>query len=161
MNFARKQEPQKTYINLKDIVESTIELVKHEMKVSGIKLIKQIDNTSYVFVDSHQIQQVLINIINNAIQAMENGGTLTLKIIETKDHYEVLIEDTGQGIQEKNIKKIYDPFFSTKDKGSGLGLSIVRNIIEGHKGHLSIESRHIESGAQKSGTRVIIRLPKE
>ena len=89
---------------------------------------------------------------------MDNSGNLSVAVSDENDHYQVVIEDNGGGIDEKNLKKIFEPFFSTKDKGSGLGLPIVRNIIEGHKGHIWIEN--LESAASKGGTRVFIRLPK-
>ena len=85
---------------------------------------------------------------------MKNGGRLTVEIGEERDHYIVGIEDTGSGISDENLKKMFDPFFSTKDRGSGLGISIVRNIIEGHKGSIWIESKH------GSGTKVFIKLPR-
>lgn len=162
LDFARPQTPHFQSCDLQEILSKNVQFISQELETKGIDLNHIPEQRPLPLrADPQLLYRCFLNIFMNAIQAMENGGTLTLKIIETGDHYEVLIEDTGQGIQEKNIKKIYDPFFSTKDKGSGLGLSIVRNIIEGHKGHLSIESRHIESGAEKSGTRVIIRLPKK
>ena len=97
----------------------------------------------------------------NALQAMEDGGTLSVSVSEDEDYYVVAVEDDGSGIQEEDLKKIFDPFFSTKDKGSGLGLSIVRNIIEGHKGHIWLES-HLEASApEETGTSVFIQLPKQ
>jgi signal transduction histidine kinase len=73
----------------------------------------------------------------------------------------VSIEDTGCGIRQENLSKIFDPFFSTKDKGSGLGISIVRNIIEGHKGSVWIDSEVGDpSGQHGAGTKVFIKLPK-
>jgi len=110
--------------------------------------------------DPQLLYRSFLNIFMNAIQAMKNAGTLSVSVSEEKDQYRVAIEDDGDGIREKDLKKIFDPFFSTKDKGSGLGLSIVRNIIEGHRGRIWIESHHKESAARKTGTRVFIQLPK-
>jgi signal transduction histidine kinase len=92
---------------------------------------------------------------------MENGGSMTVDVAEKKDHYVVSIEDTGCGIRQENFNKIFDPFFSTKDNGTGLGISIVRNIIEGHKGSLWIESTAGDTpGQYGTWTKVFIKLPK-
>jgi signal transduction histidine kinase len=84
---------------------------------------------------------------------MEDGGNITINIEKEKDTCRVEIQDTGIGIRDENLKKIFSPFFTTKEKGSGLGLSIVKNIIEGHKGKVWIES---EEGV---GTKVFVTLP--
>ena len=86
---------------------------------------------------------------------MENGGNLTIGIEAGKEDYTVAIEDTGIGIKQENLRKIFSPFFTTKEKGSGLGLSIVKNIIEGHRGKVWIES---EAGV---GTKVFVTLPRK
>jgi signal transduction histidine kinase len=97
----------------------------------------------------------------NAIQAMGNGGRMNVDVTEKKDHYIVSIADTGCGIRQENLSKIFDPFFSTKDNGTGLGISIVRNIIEGHKGSVWINSDGGDRpGRQDTGTKVFIKLPK-
>ncbi|RLF60408.1 MAG: hypothetical protein DRN37_02795 [Thermoplasmata archaeon] len=88
------------------------------------------------------------------MQAMTKGGTINVNVAEKRGRYVIDIEDTGCGISKENLNKIFNPFFSTKDKGSGLGASIVRNIIEGHRGSIHVES---EEGV---GTKVIINLPK-
>ena len=77
-----------------------------------------------------------------------------MRVRDEGGHYAVGIQDTGCGISQENLKRIFDPFFSTKDKGSGLGLSIVRNIVEAHKGKIWLESK------EGQGTRVFVRLPK-
>ena len=85
----------------------------------------------------------------------KDGGTIKIDVEEEKDRYLVGIADTGTGISEQNLNKIFNPFFSTKDKGSGLGLPIVKNIIEAHRGKLRIKSN------VDVGTEVLIILPKE
>ena len=85
---------------------------------------------------------------------MKEGGAIAIKVEEEKDNYRIEIQDSGCGISQENVKKIFNPFFTTKEKGSGLGLSIVRKIIEGHRGTIIIESNEGE------GTNVKIQLPR-
>jgi signal transduction histidine kinase len=104
--------------------------------------------------DPQLLYRSFLNIFVNAIQSIKDGGTITVEVEEEKDRYVVGIEDTGSGIREENLNKIFNPFFSTKEEGSGLGLSIVRNIMEAHGGSITIESK------VDSGTKVTITLPR-
>jgi signal transduction histidine kinase len=99
------------------------------------------------------LYRAFLNIFINAIQSIEDGGSLMVSVSEKKGSYVVGIEDSGCGISQEDLSKIFNPFFSSKEKGSGLGLPIVRNIIEGHKGTILIESR------EGTGTKVIVELP--
>ena len=105
--------------------------------------------------DAQQIQQVLINLIQNAVQAMPKGGTLTLDIRESPPWAEILVRDTGVGIPAKNLGRIYDHFFTTKPpgEGTGLGLSVSYGIIATHKGQIDVRS---DVGR---GTTFVVRLP--
>jgi len=105
--------------------------------------------------DPSLLYRAFLNIFINAIQSINDGGTITIKIGEEKENYRVEIQDTGAGISKENSKKIFNPFFTTKERGSGLGLAIVRKIIEGHKGTVWIKS---EEGM---GTSVFITLPQK
>ncbi|HIJ58721.1 MAG TPA: GHKL domain-containing protein, partial [Deltaproteobacteria bacterium] len=112
--------------------------------------------------DPQLLYRSFLNIFLNALQSLENGGTITVNVEEEDGYYLVTITDSGSGISEENLLKIFNPFFSTKDTGSGLGLSIVRKIIEGHKGKIWIEKNLEEPPEGESpGTRVMIKLPKE
>ena len=114
-------------------------------------------NLPPVWVDAKQLQQVFFNIIINAIQAMQDGGTLLLQtdLIEDqeKQAVRVMIGDSGPGIKPEILEKIFTPFFTTKTQGTGLGLAICRQLIEQQGGTLDIRSRVGE------GTRVLIHLP--
>ena len=95
-----------------------------------------------VWIDVHQIQQVLINLMLNAIQAMEKGGTLTLRtFLADEGSVGVEVQDTGIGIPKSRLKKIFDPFFTTKSEGTGLGLSISLKILENHRATIDVESQ--------------------
>jgi signal transduction histidine kinase len=99
------------------------------------------------------MKQALLNLILNAIQAMPQGGTLTVSTALRKDAMEIRIADTGVGITEESRKKLFSPFFTTKRNGTGLGLAITYRIIENHRGRIDVES---EPG---KGTAFTVRLP--
>jgi len=90
--------------------------------------------------DAQQIEQVLINLIGNAIQAIKNSGTVRINLGEARGAVAIAVQDNGIGIPEKNLQRIFDPFFTTKPNGTGLGLAIVKRIILQHKGTISVES---------------------
>lgn len=161
LDFARPQAPHLQDCDLDEILAKNITFLQMALETKKISLRNNLPHRPLPLrADPQLLYRSFLNIFMNAIQAMENAGTLSVGVSEEKDQYRVVIQDDGGGIREKDLKKIFDPFFSTKDKGSGLGLSIVRNIIEGHQGRIWIESRHKASAAQKTGTRVFIRLPK-
>ena len=95
--------------------------------------------------DATQMQQVLVNLIKNAMQAMTKGGTLTLQTGEDPDGVWVSVADTGGGIPQEQINRIFEPFFTTKKTGTGLGLMIVQRIVRSHGGRLELES-HADRG---------------
>jgi anti-sigma regulatory factor (Ser/Thr protein kinase) len=101
------------------------------------KLARQLTATP---VDATQLQQVLVNLVKNAAQAMTTGGTLTLQTGETGDGVWVSVTDTGGGIPQEQINRIFEPFYTTKKKGTGLGLMIVQRIVRAHNGRIELES---------------------
>ena len=127
---------------LNDVVLKTLELLRPELDNRGVsvksKLARQLPATP---IDPTQIQQVLVNLIKNAIQAMTKGGTLTLQTGEGSDGVWVSVSDTGGGIPQEEINRIFEPFYTTKKKGSGLGLMIVQRIVRAHYGRIDLESR--------------------
>ena len=157
--FARRTKISMERNRIEDIIDKTLNLVSHEMEIKGLKLVKNIpSNLPKVMCDFKQIQQVLLNLVYNALEAMPNGGTLTItanKSNGTKSLLEVTISDTGCGISEKDMENIFEPFFTTKEegKGVGLGLSVVYGIIAGHNGTISVES------APGRGSAFTVRLP--
>jgi signal transduction histidine kinase len=104
-------------------------------------------------IDANQIVQVCVNLFLNARAAMGSGGQLTISTISRENSLQVQIEDTGEGISPENLKKIYDPFFTTRTNGSGLGLAVVLRILEQHHAPICVESK---IGA---GTKFTIKLP--
>jgi PAS domain S-box-containing protein len=132
--------------SLNDIVEKTLELLRPEIENRGVTVkTKLARNLTATPVDATQLQQVLVNLVKNASQAMTTGGTLTLQTGENSDSVWVSVTDTGGGIPQEQINRIFEPFYTTKKKGSGLGLMIVQRIVRAHNGRIELES-HVGRG---------------
>lgn len=156
MIFARQMPPQKARVNLNQILQEGLYFLESRCVKEGIKVIRQLaENLPEVMADPAQMTQVLVNIIVNAIQAMPGGGQLTLKTRVSGKSVLFIVEDTGTGMEEKVMKRIFLPFFTTKDvgKGTGLGLAVVHGIVTSHGGSLQVSSRI------GKGTRFAIQLP--
>lgn len=157
--FSRKQEPQREYVPIGHIIESTFELKQHGLNLDGIQVAKQLaDNMPSTIADPYQLQQVFLNIINNAHQAMkQHTGTMMLTVKSEFDENVIRISfcDTGPGIPKENLQKIFEPFFTTKEKGkgTGLGLSVCYEIIQEHKGNIYVASE------PERGACFVIELP--
>jgi two-component system, sporulation sensor kinase E len=137
----RPTPPQLKLASLNEVVQKTLELLEPELDNRGLtircKLARQLPATP---IDANQIQQVLVNLVRNAMQAMTKGGTLTLQTGEGPDDVWVSVADTGGGIPEELLNRIFEPFYTTKKKGSGLGLMIVQRIVRAHGGRIELES---------------------
>ncbi len=127
--------------SLNEVVEKTVDLLGPEIENRGVvvktKLARHLTATP---VDATQLQQVLVNLVKNAVQAMTTGGTLTLQTGENSDGVWVSVADTGGGIPQEQINRIFEPFYTTKKKGSGLGLMIVQRIVRAHNGRIELDS---------------------
>jgi two-component system NtrC family sensor kinase len=156
LDFARQTAPQKTLSDINEVIEKSTDLVSHQAGMQNVRIEKKIKpDLPKIMIDVGQIQQVFINILLNAIEAMPQGGTLTVSS-GTEDEMVVLrFTDTGVGIPKEILPKILDPFFTTKEqgKGTGLGLSVSYGIIERHRGKLEVQS---EVG---KGTTFTVKLP--
>jgi len=156
MDFARPQNPDLQDCFLEEIITRNLDFLRPELDKQNIAVQDNLKNRSFKFrADPHLLYRAFLNLFINAIQSMNNGGTINVNLSEENNSYVVGIRDTGKGIHQDTINKIFSPFFSTKDKGSGLGLPIVKNIIEAHNGEIRINS------VPDSGTEVIILLPKK
>ncbi len=155
LDFARPHALNLREFDLKEIINKNIEFLKPELEKKGISVENNLDGRSHIIeADQDLLHRVMMNLIINAIHAIPGEGRIFINIAEEKGSYNIEIKDTGSGISEENMKKIFNPFFTTKQKGSGLGLPIVRKIIEGHGGQIDIES------TEGNGTSVMIRLSK-
>jgi len=142
----RPVAPQLKIASLNDVVEKTLELLRPELENRSLtvrtKLARQLTSTP---IDATQMQQVLMNLVKNAMHAMTKGGTLTLQTGEGGDGVWVSITDTGGGIPPEQINRIFEPFFTTRKRGTGLGLMIVQRIVRAHGGRIELES-HVGRG---------------
>jgi signal transduction histidine kinase len=160
LEFSRQRDFALRAAALRDVVERSVRLVSSQVS-SGIEINTNIPPDLRLDMDGQRIQEVLLNLLMNAIQAIDKPpGRIRISARANstgvqKPMIEILVEDTGKGIDPKDLRQIFDPFFTTKEVGvgTGLGLSIVYGIIEKHHGTISVESRTGE------GTRFIIRLP--
>lgn len=138
----RPTPPQLKQGQLNEVVTKTLELLRPELDDRGLivkeKLARQLP---YAPLDAVQMQQVLVNLVKNAMQAMTKGGTLTLATGEGSDGVWVSVSDTGCGIADEHLKRIFEPFYTTKKKGSGLGLMIVQRVVRSHNGRIELDSR--------------------
>ncbi|WP_051148588.1 hybrid sensor histidine kinase/response regulator [Desulfospira joergensenii] len=146
LKFSRKSEPRFGEVDLNGLLDKCILLSRHKLELSGIEQVSRIDEGLPVIQgDSNQLQQCLINLIFNAVDAMPRGGTLTLSCSHDPREKRVNlgVRDTGAGIKKEDLPHIFEPFFTTKKEGYGvgLGLSTVSGIIEHHRGSVSVESR--------------------
>ncbi len=148
LTFARRHAPEREYININDIIHVALELREYDLNVNNIKVVTSLDlNLPMTMADSFQIQQVFLNIINNAQHAMiehEGKGMLNISTYYKKGGViAIKFSDTGPGIASENLNRLFDPFFTTKGvgKGTGLGLSISYGIIKEHGGRISVTSK--------------------
>ncbi len=138
----RPVAPQIKPAPLNDVVLKTLELLQPELQNRGLRVETRLARSLPVApIDATQIQQVLVNLIKNAMQAMVRDGTLTLQTGEGADGVWVSVSDTGGGIPQEQINRIFEPFYTTKKKGSGLGLMIVQRIVRAHGGRIELESQ--------------------
>ncbi len=141
LEFSRKRPLEIKEININDILSEVLALVSIPLKDSNINISKSYGDIPLIEGDPNQLKQVFLNIINNAIFAMQGGGTLTAKTRMGRDSVYIEICDTGKGIPKELLQRIFEPFFTTKqEKGTGLGLSISYKIIQSHKGRIDVES---------------------
>ena len=144
LDFSKPKDPQLMERDINEVFQHSLELVQNVLTVANIKsrLLLE-DNLPDIYVDEHQFQQVLVNIMINATQSMKAGGELTVRtnFIKDKDEVEISITDSGNGIAPEFLDHIFDPFFSTKeDSGTGLGLWVSYGIVTKHKGRIKVNS---------------------
>jgi two-component system NtrC family sensor kinase len=156
--FSRKSETEFKKIDLQQLLQKCMMLSQHKLDLQDIQVRINLDSSMpNVWGDFNQIQQCLINLIFNAIDAMPSGGTLSIMCSHDKNRnmVEITVKDTGRGIAKEDLPRIFDPFYTTKMEGEGLGLGLatVQGIIERHKGMIHVDS---EMG---KGTAFVIRLP--
>jgi len=157
LDHVKKPDLKFSEVNLKALLYETFGLLKKDIKDKQININWEIDKgKSILWSDPYQIRQVLMNLLSNAVHALQRNGSITLSTDEIEDDIILEIKDNGVGIPKENLGKIFDPFFSTKsfDEGTGLGLFVVHKIICGLNGEIEVVSKVGE------GSSFIIKLPK-
>lgn len=141
-------------LKINSLIESSLSLIQYDKRAKDITIVRDFwTDMPEITTDGNQLSQVIVNIILNAVDAMPEGGTLTIRSRVRDDKVVIIFEDTGVGIPKENISRIFDPFFTTKEKGTGLGLAVSYSIIKKLNGGLTVESE------VNKGTRFVITLP--
>jgi two-component system NtrC family sensor kinase len=144
LSFARRKQKNLGSVSINRVLEEILQQVRHQVPLDGIEVLTEFSgDAAEIEGDENQLRQVFTNLIVNAVQAMENGGTLTVRTVPDKASgiCRVEIEDTGSGIPPEQIKDIFSPFFTTKQTGTGLGLSVSYGIVKNHGGTIAVRSR--------------------
>lgn len=154
--FAKPSKGKVKEVNINDVLENVVRLIEHQFSLYNIKLIRESCKDPIILkVDDQHLQEVFLNILMNAKDAMPKGGRVCIAVSKSGDDACVKIMDTGIGISDENLKKLFDPFFTTKENGVGLGLPVVKGILEAYGGTIKYES------VVGKGTTVLVRLPFE
>ena len=150
----RPAKPKFQLDDLNQLVRETIKLLQPEVENRELSaFIELCENPTKALIDANQIKQVLVNLVKNAMQSMTRGGQLTIRTANEGDGIELSVEDTGTGISKEKVNRIFEPYFTTKKKGAGLGLMIVHRIVKQHSGRIMVEP------GDPCGTRFRIWLP--
>jgi len=157
LDFARSKEPKREPVEINEVIRNTLALIRYYAEKSNIQIKEAYQEVPKVYVDVNQMKQVFVNIIKNALEAMQQGGHLWIKTqwLPKERQVEILFEDNGCGIHPDHLSKIFDPFFTTKSEtvGTGVGLAVSAGIIKRHEGEVQVES------TLGKGSRFYIRLP--
>jgi two-component system, NtrC family, sensor kinase len=156
LEFSRHKEPQKTPANLNHVLKKALSILENEFHLQHIQIETHLsDDIVETLLDENQIEQVFVNLLLNAVQAIQEQGLITIKsrMDPKKNRVLVEIEDTGCGISPENLPRIFDPFFSTKTKGTGLGLAVSYGIVKNHEGDIQVNS------TLGQGTRFTLEFP--
>ncbi len=153
--FARPREPSLELVDVTELLDRACLLLKGEFAKYGVEVVRQsAPGLPRIRGDPEQLQQVFLNLLLNAVQAIEGRGAITIKtVLDPPEWVRVELRDTGRGIPEEHLARIFDPFFTTQERGTGLGLFIAHRHVEAHRGTLTVESQ------EGKGTRVTIALP--
>jgi len=154
LNYARPKKPNRGPCRIDDVIAKNIRFLEHQMMANGYAIRTVFDGEiPVIMADGDMLYQAFLNLLINGMQAMPGGGTIEVTIETGDDNLWLYIEDEGDGVSSAALEKIWDPFFTTKEKGNGLGLGIVKNIIEAHDGMIRIDNQ------REKGARVSIKFP--
>ena len=161
LDFARPKRLRPATCRIEDILDRNLSVMEAECQRLGVS-VQRCYQTGYCYLEADQdlLYRAFVNIFANSLQAMQAGGTLTIRTaitngMDNAPFVEIQVHDTGTGIHKDAMKKIFNPFFTTREKGTGLGLAIVQTIIDNHSGEIEVV------GGEGQGATFIIRLPLE
>ncbi len=154
LGFVREVRLSKTTVSINEIVSEIFSLVESELADRSIHLKTSLGDIATTLLDPDRVKEAFLNIMNNAIQAVGMEGEITVKTYQWNGYVVAEVNDTGSGIEEKDLPFIFDPFYTTKPTGTGLGLAITRRIVEEHRGRIEVKSKMGE------GTTIKVFLPK-
>jgi two-component system NtrC family sensor kinase len=155
--FSRSERDEFAKEDLLSIIDNSVTVLKHHLDMHGIKLVKDYAETPIeLYCNAYKIQQALMSLLMNSIEAMPNGGKITINLTMDKNNFILRIMDEGTGISNKDLPHIFEPFYSTKEaaNGTGLGLAVTYGIITNHKGKIEVEN------TSNQGTTFKVVLPK-
>lgn len=139
LDFAKPRKPQVAAVNVRQVVEAVVNLTRHAAERSAIVLeVETEPNLDSIEGDAEQLQQVILNLTLNAIQAMPEGGKIRLDVRQRNSEIAIEIVDQGHGVREADTDRIFDPFYTTKQAGTGLGLSVAHQIVSQHGGRIMV-----------------------
>jgi len=155
LEFAKPMEMKKHWTSIEEMIRHTLKMIEGQAKAKNVAVRTDLhEHLGDIFIDKDKITQVLLNLYLNALEAMDKGGTLTVAVLPHEGRMvRIDVIDTGRGIDEKDLARIFDPYFTTRSSGTGLGLAIVHKIMESHDGELRVTSE------PEKGTTVSIFLP--
>ena len=155
--FSRRGRPTSEEVRLRDVVDRVMTLLEHRLRLGDVDTVIDVsDDLPAITGDASQLEQVVLNLVMNAAEAQDARGAITIRARADGDDVVLDVEDEGPGIEEAHLERIFDPFFSTKDEGRGvgLGLSVVYGIVEAHGGTIAVDS------APGEGTCFHVRIPR-
>lgn len=140
LEFARPAEPQLKLVSLKRVIDETLDLLQGTLLKNQIQTQTIFDPTDTIYADEGQLKQALLNVILNSIEAMPGPGRIAVSTVRQNGSIAIVVADSGPGIAKKDFQHIFDPFYTTKAGGTGLGLSVVHSIVRQHGGRVAVES---------------------
>ncbi|MFP7755890.1 two-component system sensor histidine kinase NtrB [Thermodesulfobacteriota bacterium B35] len=155
LQFSRPREPELQPVRVNELLEKTARLLEHDIDTSNLELRLRISCAEPVVADPDLLLQVLLNLLKNAVHASDPGSIITLACRRNRDHVRISVADSGRGMSREERQQMFDPFFSTRRSGTGLGLAVSHQIVEQHGGWFEVESRPGE------GTTITVVLPAD
>ena len=153
-NYAKPRNLNLVPCRVEEVLEKNLTFLAPQIEEQGYRIKAHYENNlPEITADSAMLYQAFLNLLINAMQAMPEGGAIGVEVVSNGKEISVLFEDDGEGVPDDIFEKIWEPFFTTKEKGTGLGLGIVKNIVDSHSGRIQLENR------STGGARAIVNLP--